>query len=155
MNRGTTFDIYLPEQSMPARSPAPQRRENPAGGGTETILLVEDEPGVRHLAENVLSRHGYKVLCAADGREALDVWEKNRGDIDLLLTDMVMPQGVSGLQLAGQLRGDAPQLKVIYTSGYSTELIGNELTGHDEINFLPKPYPATELAAAVRRCLDH
>ena len=102
----------------------------------------------------MLSRHGYQVLSAADGREALDVWKRNSEHIDLLLTDMVMPEGVSGLDLAGRLKTKSPHLKVIYTSGYSVELIESELTLNEGVNFLPKPYPAGQLAAVVRNCLD-
>jgi two-component system cell cycle sensor histidine kinase/response regulator CckA len=154
VNRGTTFDIYLPEQESAPPTPVLQRGHAPVQGGKETILLVEDEPGVRRLAENVLARHGYQVLSAADGREALDVWQQNSEQIDLLLTDMVMPQGLSGLDLAGQLRIRSPRLKVIYTSGYSVELLESELTLNEGVNFLPKPYPAGQLAAVVRNCLD-
>jgi CheY-like chemotaxis protein len=154
VNRGTTFDIYLPEQESAPATQVIQRGHAPVPGGKETILLVEDEPGVRRLAENVLARHGYQVLSAADGREALDVWQQNSEKIDLLLTDMVMPKGLSGLDLAGQLKIRSPRLKVIYTSGYSVELLESELTLNEGINFLPKPYPAGQLAAVVRNCLD-
>jgi two-component system, cell cycle sensor histidine kinase and response regulator CckA len=115
---------------------------------------VEDEAGVRELAHRVLSRYGYKAVAAESGVQALRLWQEHARRFDLLLTDMVMPDGLSGRDLATRLREESPQLKVVYTSGYSVDVNGGEMLLHEGINFLPKPYPARQLAAVVRNCLD-
>jgi CheY-like chemotaxis protein len=152
---GTTFDIYLPvstniseaiSEAMPAIAPA-------AKGRKETILLVEDEEILRQWVKEILLEYNYQVVEAPNGVEALKVWEARTGKIDLLLTDMVMPEGMTGSDLAKQLKAREPGLKVIYTSGYSSEIMGKEadLLGTP---FLPKPYPAPQLTRLVRDCLD-
>jgi len=151
---GTTFRIFLPVQ--PAETTAPEEGKSAPRipRGHETILLVEDERGVRNLARNVLQRAGYKVLCAEDGVEALTVWREHASRIDLLLTDMVMPNGLNGRELAKHFLNERSDLKVIYTSGYTLELEGGDGALQDGVNFLPKPYAADQLASIVRRCLD-
>jgi PAS domain S-box-containing protein len=152
---GTIFSIYLPI-SEPAAAPNLQRASDIAGSltGTETILVVEDEDGVRLLVVNLLERHGYTVLQAASGPEALEVWQRARDQIDLLLTDLVMPGGMTGRELAGHLRADRPALKVVYTSGYSMEVIGPGESLIDGCNFVQKPYRPDQLAQTVRAQLD-
>jgi CheY-like chemotaxis protein len=154
LGRGTIFRIFLPHDAAADAADSPERSPDEGRGGAETILLVEDEPGVRRLAENVLSRHGYRVLTASDGHQALTVWSEHAQQIDLLLTDMVMPEGMSGRELAERLCAASPNLKVIFMSGYSVELAQSDLLLREGVNFLPKPYPASELAAVVRNCLD-
>jgi CheY-like chemotaxis protein len=152
---GTTFQIFLP------RSPKALDRtgEKPAvppivgPGRKETILLVEDEPMLRELARMILKDFDYLVLEAGTGKEALKVWDEHQGEVDLLLTDMVMPDGMNGRELADQLKTHKPNLKIIYTSGYSPEVMGADL-GHRNVRFLQKPYPPPQLAQAVRECLD-
>src|SRR5204863_4979869 len=122
-------------------------------GGHETILLVEDEPVLRELARVILRDYQYEVIEAGTGAEAIKIWEQHQGKIDLLLTDMVMPEGMTGRELAEQLKRQKPELKVIYTSGYSADVMGQE-NGVRDIKFLQKPYPPPELAQAVRDCLD-
>ena len=152
VNEGSVFKIFLPASARQAEavdsaSPAPVR------GGPETILLVEDEPVLRELARIILLDYDYRVLEASTGVEALKVWEDNGGNIDLLLTDMVMPAGMTGRELAEELKQRKPGLKVIYTSGYSSEVMGQDL-GLRDIKFLQKPYPPQQLAQTVRECLD-
>jgi two-component system cell cycle sensor histidine kinase/response regulator CckA len=153
INNGTTFQVYLPA-SLKQAEPA-EKSTSPLNvkGGSETILLVEDEPVLRELARVILRDYDYRVLEASCGVEALKVWEENNGKIDLLLTDMVMPKGMTGRELAEELKTRKPELKVIYTSGYSSEVMGQDL-GLRDIRFLQKPYPPPQLAQAVRECLD-
>ena len=123
-------------------------------GGSETILLVEDEPAVLMMAKGILQRLGYQVIPAPSGDEAVPVWREQAEKIDLLLTDMVMPGSLNGRELAEQLLQEKPGLKVLYTSGYSMELIGTSLTSSRDFVFLPKPYHPDTLAQTVRNCLD-
>ena len=117
------------------------------------ILVVEDEPSLRLLVRKVLERSGFEVLEAASGRAALELWDQDKPHVDLLLTDMVMPDGMSGRQLAERLKADNPELKVLYTSGYSTELLGKDLALQEGTNFLQKPYPPSKLVQTVRNAL--
>ena len=108
---------------------------------------------LRELAHLILKDYKYKVLEAANGVEALKVWDAHEGKIDLLLTDMVMPEGLTGHELALELRKRKPELKVIYTSGYSADVMGGDLSLTDT-RFLQKPYQPPLLAKTVRECLD-
>ncbi|MGD1083497.1 MAG: response regulator [Verrucomicrobiota bacterium] len=117
------------------------------------ILVVEDEPSLRMLVRKVLERNNYDVLEAASGTAALELWNQDKPPIDLLLTDMVMPDGMSGRQLAERLKADNPSLKVLFTSGYSTELLGKDLGLEEGLNFLQKPYPPATLVETVKRAL--
>jgi len=153
VGRGTTFKVFLPaaESSAPATEPIPKFNQDPVRG-TETILLVEDDPSVLLLARTCLSRCGYHVLEAPNGVDALRVWREHDGQVDLLLTDMVMPAGMSGRDLAEQLRLARPDLRVLYSSGYSQELQDVGRLSIDAL--LPKPYDPRALLQAVRRRLD-
>lgn len=124
-----------------------------AHGGRETILLVEDEPVLRELVAKVLQDYDYRVIEAETGVEALKLWDEHQGRIDLLLTDMVMPGGVSGAELAQRLRKRKADLRVIYSSGYSSVIVGKNFSEHDPV-FLAKPYRPPQLAQRVRKCLD-
>jgi CheY-like chemotaxis protein len=115
---------------------------------------VEDEPALRELVVNVLELLGYRILQASDGVEALKVWEKQKSEIDLLFTDMVMPEGISGRQLAERLLSDNPELKVSFTSGYSPGMAGKDIVLLQGSSFLAKPYPPLRLSQFVRQCLD-
>jgi two-component system, cell cycle sensor histidine kinase and response regulator CckA len=117
------------------------------------IFVVEDEPTLRALVRRVLERGGYEVIEAASGLAALELWKTNKIHVDLLLTDMVMPDGISGRQLAEQLKIDNPQLKVIYTTGYSPDLMGKDVALKEGVNFLQKPYPPQKLVETVRNGL--
>ncbi len=151
---GATFRIFLPAHLHPAKTPAPTALAPKASGGSETILLVEDEPILRALMRTVLQHYGYRVYTASSGVEALKVWSEHALEIELLLTDMVMPGGVSGRELAKKLQADKPGLKVIYSSGYSLELLNPESGLQEGFNFLPKPYTPEKLATVVRQCLE-
>ncbi len=155
VGRGTTFHVHFPiadgTQSEAATPVCSVNEGTGKHGGT--ILVVEDEEMLRLFVTEVLESFGYTVLSAANGAQALEIWEKEKDNIDLLLTDIVMPESISGRQLARLLLQDNSQLKVIYTSGYSPELIGTEFeteTGHA---FLPKPYHSNRLAGLVSSCL--
>ena len=117
------------------------------------ILVVEDEPSLRALVRKVLERGGFEVIEAPSGAAAMELWDRDKPVIDLLLTDMVMPDGMSGRQLAERLRADNPLLKVLYTSGYSTDLLGKDLDLQEGTNFLQKPYPPSRLVQTVKNAL--
>jgi CheY-like chemotaxis protein len=117
-----------------------------------TILLVEDEKSVRKLVALFLSAHGFKVLAAEHGHSALQLWAEHKNEIDLVLTDLVMPGKLSGREVANRLRAERPDLKVLYTSGYSAELADTGLAD-EEICFLQKPYHPEQLLAVVRALL--
>jgi CheY-like chemotaxis protein len=118
-----------------------------------TILVVEDEPSLRLLVRKVLERNGFEVMEAASGVAAMELWDRDKPHVDLLLTDMVMPDGMSGRQLAERLKADNPELRVLFTSGYSTELLGKDLALQEGTNFLQKPYPPAKLVQTVRNAL--
>ena len=151
---GTTFKVFFPSVADKTELAA-ERADGPSEvrGGHETILLVEDEMVLRELVKEVLSTYKYTVIEAGTGVEALRVWDEYDGKIDLLLTDMVMPEGMSGRELADQLKRRKPNLKVIFTSGYSSEVLGKDFGRNDTV-FLAKPYLPPKLAQVVRQCLD-
>ncbi|MGH7993054.1 MAG: PAS domain S-box protein, partial [Limisphaerales bacterium] len=151
--RGTTFYVYLPAaKDTPVKSEADTAPKLPRG--SETILIAEDEPAVRSLVGNFLRRCGYTVLMAESGVAALEVWREQRDKIQLLLTDMVMPDGMTGYDLAKQLQAERPQLRVIYTSGYSADVVAKDPALIRDGNFLQKPYHPYQLARIVRDSLD-
>jgi signal transduction histidine kinase/ActR/RegA family two-component response regulator/HAMP domain-containing protein len=153
--KGSTFDVYLPaSDAVPGVPKAAAAATGPVAGGTETILIVEDEPILRSMARDILEECGYHILEASSGKEALDVWNRQANEIDLLLTDMVMPEGLSGMELAKQLLATRPRLKVVFTSGYTANEVNQEMLAQTRASFLSKPYTHTELAKAVRDCLD-
>jgi len=137
-----------------AEKEAKKQAEKEVRGGTETILLVEDEMAVRTLTRNLLERYGYKVIEADSGVTALAVWKKHRDQIKLVLTDMVMPGGLTGIGLMKKLNVAAPGLRAIYVSGYSADIVGKDFELREGINFLQKPYPARKLAQTIRWVLD-
>jgi two-component system cell cycle sensor histidine kinase/response regulator CckA len=157
VGRGSTFKIFLPACDA---SPSPSIKNNsdhnaPAEPGKgEIVLVVEDENAVRELACAALQKRGYQVLKAANGPQAVEIWERSASPVDLLLTDMVMPSGMSGGELAKILQTKNPQLKVLYTSGYSPEILRKDSLVIQGVNFLPKPYDFQVLLKAVRTCLD-
>lgn len=122
--------------------------------GDKRILVVEDEMMLRMMVEEVLRTFGYTVQAASSGEEALQTWRQHEGRFDLLLTDMVLPDGVNGRQIAEQLKAERSTLKVVYASGFTSELIEDvqeELV--EGVNFLQKPYTTQTLAQTVRQCL--
>ncbi len=146
---------HLPAPGRPAEA-SPLRAPLAAAAATrghETILLVEDEEGVRRIARIALETRGYRVLEAADGRAAMAVAEGRVGEIDLLVTDVVMP-GMSGRELADVLRVRQPGLKVLFMSGYVEDALVRHGIVEAEEAFLHKPFSLVELAAKVREVLD-
>jgi PAS domain S-box-containing protein len=154
VNHGTTFRIYLPRLASNEKTSPSQPTFSPAHRGHETILLTEDDPAVRTSVRKALSQLGYRVLEASTGTLALEVWRQNRNEIRLLLTDLVMPDGMTGKELTQRLLQEDPQLKVIVMSGYSAEVAGNDFPLQEGINFITKPFPAVKLAQIMRNCLD-
>jgi PAS domain S-box-containing protein len=154
IGKGSTFRVYLPVAHE--LTPTGERKvSQPAvRGGHETVLVVEDEIALRELVCSVLSGHGYNILQAETGVKALDVWEENKKKIDLLLTDLVMPDRLNGRELAEKLRAEKPKLKVIFTSGYSADVVGKDFVSQHGLHYLQKPYDPQKLALAVRNCLD-
>ncbi|MEP6662040.1 MAG: GAF domain-containing protein [Verrucomicrobiota bacterium] len=150
---GTTFRVFLPGTSESEKKGSLARVEK-APRGDETILIVEDEKPLRELVQFILERQGYRVLEADSGVTAMKIWETDKDQISLLLTDLVMPEGMNGIELSLRLLADKPDLKVIFTSGYSTAIAGKDLVLHEGLNFLQKPYHPDKLAQTVRGCLD-
>ncbi len=149
---GSVFKIYLPaaEDTADLASPADAALHN--GPLSKTVLLVEDEAPVRDTVEKVLKRLGCKAITAKDGEQALALWSQHRGKIDLLLTDMVMPGGMSGRDLAAQILRDEPRLPVIYSTGYGAEFDAAALTADGQC-LLMKPYDIASLASAIGKAL--
>jgi len=152
--RGTTFKIYLPRvMEEPETEHVPVGPQKTVRGGTETILLVEDDEAVRRLAERILTSRGYRVLPARTPYEAQDVMARQGRDAALLLTDVVLPD-VNGAELYRKLAADWPSLKVLYISGYTSNAIANRGVLKPGTPFLAKPFGPQELLTAVRRVLD-
>ncbi len=154
LGKGTTFRVYMPFVENVEAEKDKAAPKVTVRGGSETILLVEDERPVRELVARLLQNHGYKVWQAASGHEALGVWHEHKKEISLLLTDLVMPGNMNGHELAEKLRAERPGLKVIFTSGYSADIVGKNFKLEPDLNFLQKPYQPQTLALTVRRCLD-
>jgi two-component system cell cycle sensor histidine kinase/response regulator CckA len=153
VKQGATFRIHLPviKKDQTGREIDTSQMRLP--GGTETILLVEDEANLRLLMGNVLQRCGYTVIRAESGVAALKLWKESNHPVHLLLTDLVMPDGMSGFELAGRLQAEKPALKVVYTSGYSARA-GKGPPLIEGENFLQKPYSPHKLARTIRNSLD-
>ena len=151
VGRGTTFKVYLPRVDAVASRAEPARLAEPPPRGSETVLLVEDEAGLRDLAREVLEGHGYRVLTGRHGGDALLVAEQQAEPIHLLVTDMVMPQ-LNGRELAGRLLATRPGLRVLYMSGYADAAI-TRLAALDG-PFVQKPFPPDTLLRKVREALD-
>jgi CheY-like chemotaxis protein len=154
VNEGTAFKIFLPVIAARSKGARPSAVRENIRGGHETILVVEDETSLRELVRDILESYGYRVLIADCGAAALGEWQAHRDHIHLLLTDLVMPGGINGRQLAEQLRLEKPKLPIVFTSGYSADVLGPEFRVREGINFLHKPYPPSALARCVRACLD-
>jgi len=154
VGKGTTFRIYIPFVGAEQTQTEIPAKPITIRGGTETILLVEDEKPVRELVARVLEKQGYKVLQAGACAEAAEVWRAHKYEIHLLLTDLIMPGSMNGRELAETFWAERPDLKVIFTSGYSADIVGKDFKIESDLNFLQKPYHPQTLALTVRRCLD-
>jgi PAS domain S-box-containing protein len=152
--QGVTFHVFLPASSAPVAELASLEVERKASGGTETILLVEDELAVRKPTRQILERHGYTVLEAAEGAAALQLWQAHRSAVALLLTDLVMPGALGGQELGRRLKAERPDLKVIYASGYSADIAGQDFQLQPGEAFVQKPFAKEHLLETIRRCLD-
>ncbi len=149
---GSRFRLYFPESADGAE----QTRSSPSDGapvGLETVLLVEDEPSVRALAETVLKKLGYSVLVADSGATALEIWKERRDSIDILLSDVIMPH-MSGGELAHKLREMNPQLKILFMSGYTDDMIASHGVLLGETQLIQKPFTAEALGRKLRDVLD-
>jgi CheY-like chemotaxis protein len=153
VGRGATFRIYLP-----VAEGAPRKRQEPiagekVAGGTETILIAEDEPDLRELARIFLEGYGYKVLEAASAEQAIEMADICTGPIDLLLTDVIMP-GMSGSQLAENILSKRPQTKIVYMTGYTDDMVVQHKVLKPGVKLLQKPFARADLALKVRSTLD-
>jgi len=153
VGQGTTFRVLLPViERVVQAAPIAEVRDVPAGH--ETILLVEDDPAVRATTHSALERLGYRVTSAASAREAIELWQLAQPRVDLVITDLIMPGGASGLQLVKRLRAREPRIKVIYVSGSSPDVVDRLLSQDPGHVWLKKPFAVADLAACVRRRLD-
>lgn len=149
---GSRFEICLPlSEAMPAHAAAPEAGAG-AGRGQETLLIVEDQADVRRLALSILEANGYRLLQAENAEQALGLSASYTGKIDLLVTDVIMP-GLNGRQLADRLVEERPGLKVLYTSGYTADVIALQGSLEPGMEYLPKPFGAAQLSAKVREVL--
>ena len=151
VDEGTRFVIYLPvhrEEAGAARSRKSDKAKKDELWGSGTVLLVEDEPMVRSVAERALTRHGYSVITADNGEDALEILARNE-PIDLLISDVVMP-GMDGPTMVREARASRPDLKILFMSGYAEEQLRKSID-IENVNFLPKPFSVVELAEAARR----
>jgi two-component system cell cycle sensor histidine kinase/response regulator CckA len=153
VGEGSRFVIYLPvhrEEASTARSRKTEKAKKDELWGSGTVLLVEDEPMVRTVAERALTRHGYSVITADNGEDALEIIAKNE-PIALLISDVVMP-GMDGPTMVREARRSRPELKILFMSGYAEEQLRKSID-IENVNFLPKPFSVTELAEAARRAV--
>jgi CheY-like chemotaxis protein len=153
VDHGTTFKVYLPRPSGVKDTQITKEEVTDPLPGHETILLVEDEQMLRSTIRTVLSQLGYRVLEATTGAKALEIWKEHRAEIDLVLTDFMMPGGMNGKELGQQLLEDNPKLKIIYMSGYSADNVGKNFPLQEGVNFLVKPFQSGKLAAIIRNRL--
>jgi len=151
--KGTTFRIYLPLVSRETAVPEEQTAPAPPRGGSETILVAEDEQAVRELVEKVLTEFGYEVLLAVDGKEAIARFTANRDRIQLILMDMIMPQ-LNGQAAAAEIRKLQPGIKILFTSGYTADFIRNRGVDEEGMELIMKPVQLLELLRKVREILD-
>jgi CheY-like chemotaxis protein len=155
LGRGSTFKIYFPRVQAEIKVPVAPKTDQPQSmRGTETLLIVEDDASVRQLARSVLEAQGYLVLSASNGQEALHVARDHHGPpLRLVVTDVIMPQ-MGGLVMAEWLQATYPDLKILFTSGYTDDAIPGLENVERGLEFLSKPYTPATLAARVREVLD-
>ena len=153
LNEGTVFQVVLPCVESETQTVSAEARPTPLPTGSETILLVEDEDVVRLATEGMLKHLGYRVLAASDGDEALAKSSQSLDEIHLLMTDVVMPR-MNGRELAEKLRTLRPSIKVLFTSGYTDDVIVHHGMLDDDVDFISKPFERDALAARVRKILD-
>jgi CheY-like chemotaxis protein len=152
-NQGTSFKVYLPRLEAPVKSDEEKPALELVPRGSETVLLVEDEEVVRGLATHILEDAGYKVLAARDGAEAIQLCTQPDEQIDLLLTDVVMPE-TSGKEVADRVTKLVPHLRVLFMSGYTDEAIVHHGVLDSNVEFIQKPFTPLGLSKKVREVLD-
>ncbi|HNT37082.1 MAG TPA: response regulator, partial [bacterium] len=152
VGKGTTVKVYLPRCEEEA---VPMKREDVEGeilGGTETILLVEDEPAILNLAQMMIERWGYRVLAASTPTEAMQLAQEHAGGIHLLITDVIMPE-MNGRDLARSLHSSQPEIRTLFMSGYNADIIAHHGVLDRGVYFIQKPFMMDELAAKIREAL--
>jgi signal transduction histidine kinase len=152
--QGTCFKIFLPAKTAAPNGTNGSESKAHIVGGKETILLVEDEELVRQLTAQILQRSGYQVHEVRSSKDALSLWNDRHQEIDMLLTDMILPGNLSGFELAKKLQKTKERLKIAYTTGYLLDKLEPDCQLHEGANFLHKPYSKDDLLHMVRRCLD-
>ncbi|TLY18242.1 MAG: response regulator [Nitrospirae bacterium] len=151
--QGATFKVYLPRVEAPLDTDQSETPPTSIPHGSETVLIAEDEPGVLTLVCETLRTHGYTVLEARNGKEALAISQRYQGPIHLLLTDVVMPQ-MNGREVSERLLVTRPDVKVLYMSGYTDDAVLRHGVVANGVDFLPKPFTAGAVASTVRKMLD-
>lgn len=154
VGKTTTFRVHIPQTDKVTPAPFEPQPLTPVPGGSETILVVEDEDPLRALVSEYLTHRGYQVIQAETGLRALELWAQKKQSIDLVLTDLVMPEHMNGRELAQALIADRKDVKIIYTSGYSADILGKDPILRPGSNYLQKPYQPETLARVVRERLD-
>lgn len=154
LGKGSTFQIYFTALKDAETEPATGISDSSPMRGSETVLVVEDQDDVRIFAVQALSAYGYRVLDAPNGVEALALSDRHTGPINILLTDVVMP-GMNGRELANRLQTSRPEVRVLYTSGYTGDVIAHRGVLDADVAYLPKPYKAGELAAKIREVMKN
>ncbi|HWN62326.1 MAG TPA: response regulator, partial [Streptosporangiaceae bacterium] len=144
---GTTVTILLPATGQGVQAESASAQE-PGGGGGQTVLIVEDEPAMREVTRRILSRSGYNVIVAANGHEAIEIAESHTGDIDVLLTDVVMPR-MLGKEAAERIRALRPGVKVLFMSGYAQGVLDSQGVVEAGVNLIQKPFSAAQLLATL------
>jgi PAS domain S-box-containing protein len=154
LGQGATFHIYFPATTAQPVVTETGDTQLAVRGGTETILVVEDERDLREIITRTLNRHGYRVFQAVDANTALQTWADYKNEIDLVFTDVIMPGGMNGREMAEKIWREKPAMKVIFSTGYGAEALGKDFKLDANINYLQKPYLPAALARIIRRCLD-
>jgi hypothetical protein len=152
LGKGTEFKVYLPAGKLEVREEEPRRLENHVAG-TETLLVAEDDAEVRSLTKMVLEELGYEVIEAGDGEDAVNKFMDNKDDIDMLLLDVIMPR-MNGKEAYDEILKVAPNIKTLFLSGYTKDIINQKGILEEGLNFISKPLSPTELSRKVRDVLD-
>jgi len=153
LGKGTCFRVFWPACKDGESPISPELGEQPSRDRKGTVLMVEDEPAVRRTAVITLRKNGYEVLEAGSGPEALAVWSARSREISIVVTDVIMPGGMSGVELAKRFKRENPSLKVICVSGYPREHVERDGLTQGDFEFLPKPYDARQLLDVIDACL--
>jgi CheY-like chemotaxis protein len=152
LDKGSRFKIYLPIHESENRTEDDSHENQKIYTGNETVLLVEDEDALLHFTKLILEQMGYTVLTANAPEKALKLSEEYKGDIHVLITDVVMP-GMSGRELNGKIKAGRPGIKCLFVSGYTADIIAHNGVLDPDIHFLEKPFTAEELSAKLREVL--